>query len=155
MDEPEEYIDFMAKYRDWVSIKRIGIRADTRPEEVVHYLAGVRATIDSRSYPMLAIKTQLLDQHAARVCAGMGKSFASLGQAISKLDAAEAKSAIAESAPKELAPLAKAYLLGKVITSMGFDTGISQQTMSKIFPGLKLTKAPGLGRGRNAKPEQE
>ena len=66
MDEPEEYIDFMAKYKDWVSIKRIGIRPETRPEEVVHYLAGVRTTIDVKSYPMLKINTQMLDQQAER-----------------------------------------------------------------------------------------
>ena len=26
MDDPSEYIDFMAKYKDWISIKRLGIR---------------------------------------------------------------------------------------------------------------------------------
>lgn len=151
MDEPEEYIDFMAKYGDWISIKRLGIRGTTRREEVVHHLAGIRSAIEGRSYPLLGIKTDALDQYASRVCSGMRKSYGSLSSAISKLDSQEARRAIADSCEKGLAPIAEAYLLGKVVTDIGYDTGINQITMSKLFPGLKLPKAPGMKRAKKSR----
>lgn len=146
MDEPDEYIDFMAKYKDWISIKRIGIRADTRPEEVVGYLAGVRATIDSKSYPMLAIKTSILDAYAGKLCSGMRKSYSSLSAIFSKMDSPETRKTILESCSKELSPIAETYLMGRVLTTLGFDTSINVAQMQKVFPDLKLPKTPGLGR---------
>ncbi len=153
MDEPEEYIDFMAKYRDWVSIKRIGIRPDTKPEEVVHYLAGIRATIDSKAFPMLGIKTAALDQYAERLSAGMKKNYGSLSGALSKMDVKETKSILVESCSKELVPVAEIYLLGKVISNLGFDTSINQKVISKIFPGIKTPKP--LGRAGKQKKVEE
>ncbi|MGI0100949.1 MAG: DUF2666 family protein [Candidatus Micrarchaeaceae archaeon] len=144
MDEPEEYIDFMAKYKDWVSIKRLGIRADTKPEEIVHYLAGVRSTADSKGYSFLAIKTAVLDEHAKNICAGMRKNYSSLSSALAKMDSQDTKKAISESCGKELTPLAEAYLIGRIMANIGYDSGINQQTMSKIYPNLKVKK--GLGR---------
>jgi hypothetical protein len=156
LDEPEEYIDFMAKYKDWISIKRIGIRENTVPAEVVNYLAGVRTTIDSKAYPMLQIKTSMLDAYAAKVCEGLKKNYGSLASAFSKMDSPETKKVIVESCSKELAPVAETYLLNKVITTLGFDVSINQPMMSKIYPELKLPKTPGLGRkGKKAKTEDE
>jgi hypothetical protein len=135
----------MAKYKDWVSIKRIGIRPETRPEEVVHYLAAVRTTIDSKSYPMLGINTSMLDQQATKICAGSKKNYSSLGQAIAKMSDPETKSVVVSSCSKELAPLAETYLLSKVVSTIGYDVSINQTLMSKIYPGLKPQKMP-LGR---------
>ena len=147
MDEPEEYIDFMAKYREWISIRRLGIRPDTKPEEVVHHMAGIRSVIENKSYPLLGVKLSVLDDYAGRLTAGQRKNYASLGKAIEALGAGEAKAALESSCEnRELMPIAEAYLLGKVVTSLGFDTGINQAAMSKIFPYLKTPKAPGLGR---------
>lgn len=154
MDEPDEYIDFMAKYKDWVSIKRIGIRPETRPEEVVHYLAGVRGTIDAKSYPMLAIKTQMLDQEAAKICEGLKKNYPSLSTAIAKLGNPDTKKVLNESCSKELVPLAEIYMLSKVLTTLGYDTSINQTVMSKIFPGLKTPKTLGR-KGKKQQPVEE
>ncbi|MDE1871390.1 MAG: DUF2666 family protein [Candidatus Micrarchaeota archaeon] len=143
MDEAEEYIDFMAKYRDWISIKRLGIRENTKPEEVVHHLAAIRSTIDSKSYPLLKVNTSMLDQYASKLSANSRRSYSSLSSAIAALDNPETKKVLAESCSKELAPIAETYLLGRLITDMGFDTSINQRLMSKIYPDLKPPKAPG------------
>jgi hypothetical protein len=152
LDEPDEYIDFMAKYKDWISIKRIGIRENTRPEEVVFYLAGIRTTIDSKSYPMLNIKTSLLDAYAQKVCQGSKKNYESLASALQKLGTPDAKKVISEASSKEFAPLAETYLLGKVITTIGYDASINQTQISKIFPDLKVKKP--LGRSKSSKVEE-
>jgi hypothetical protein len=151
LEEPEEYIDFMAKYGDWISIRRLGIRPGTKPEEVVHHMAGIRSVIDGKSYSLLGIKTGVLDECAGKITSGQRKSYESLGRAIESLGGSESKAALESSCEnKELVPIAGAYLLGKVITSLGFDSGINQSTMAKIFHDLKMPKAPGIGRKKKA-----
>ena len=155
MDEPEEYIDFMAKYKNWIAIRRLGIRPDTKPEEVVMHMAGVKALIESKSYPMLGIKLNILDEHANKLTNGVRKSYATLGEVIKSLSGSEAKSAIESACEnKALAPIAEVYLLSKTITNLGYDTGINPATMAKIFPELKMPKAPGMGRKKKAAAEE-
>lgn len=149
MDEPEEYVDFMVKYKDWIAIKRLGIRSGTKPEEVVYHMAGIRSTMDGKSYPMLGIKTNILDEHAKKLCAGMKKSYASLASALNLISSTDTKKILEQSCTKELAPIAETYLLAKITTTIGFDTGINQTLMSKIFRDLKAPKA--LGRVGKAK----
>ena len=150
MDEPEEYVDFLAKYGTWISIKRLGIRPDTKPEAVAHHLAGISATASAKAYGFLGIDTASLDTVAAGITAGMRKSYDSLSQAVAKMSQPSTKGAVAAACqdPK-MAPVAEAYLLNKIITGLGYDTTVNQLTMSKIFPGLKPPKKP-LGRRAKA-----
>jgi hypothetical protein len=150
--EPEEFIDFMIKYRDWVAIKRMGIRQDTKPHEIVFHLAGIRGSIDKRAYSLLGIKTAVIDAFAASLTAGQRKSYDSLSTAIASLGKPEAKRVIDEACGenKDLKPLAETYLLDRTITGIGYDTFLNQQAMSKIWKELKLPKQ----RGRKAKKEE-
>jgi hypothetical protein len=154
LDEPEEYIDFMAKYKDWISIRRLGIRPDTKPEEIVQYMAGIRTVIDNKSYPLLGIKTEVIDAYSSKITAGMRKSYDSLSKAIAALGGSETKSVLDSACEnKDLKPLAEVYLLGKTITGLGFDSGINQAIMAKIFPYLKISKP--LGRKKSKKQDEE
>ncbi len=149
-DKPDEYVEFMAKYREWVAIKRMAIYPDTKPEEVVFHLAGVRSAIDGRMFRLLGVKTDALDAFAASKTADMRSGYSSLSQAMQHVDSAEAKSALEGACEnKTMLPFAKTYLLNRLITSLKLDTAISQQAMSKAFPYLKMPKAPG----RRAKPK--
>lgn len=152
MAEPDEYVDFLAKYKEWISIKRLGIRSDTKQEAVAHHLAGISATALSKAYSFLGIDTASLDSAAGSMTSGMRKSYDSLSQAVAKMSQPSAKGAISAACrdPK-LAPVAEAYLLNRVIASLGYDTSINQTTMSKIFPDLKPPKT--LGRKPKAKKE--
>ena len=144
LDEPDEYVDFMAKYKDWISFKRLGIRPNTTPQEVVYHLAGIRTVAESRMYPLLGIKTEVLDSYAESATQGLKKR--DLPQVVARLDSPEAKQAIVASSNETLAPLAKVYLLNKLITNVGLETGINQPAMSKVFPELKPPKMPLGGR---------
>ncbi len=150
MDEPDEYVDFMAKYKGWISIRKLGVRSYTTPQEVVYHLAGIRTTVEGKMYPLLGIKTDVLDTFAESATHGLKKK--DLPQIVAKLESPEAKQAITASSTETLAPLAKVYLLNKLITNAGLVTGIGQLTMSKIFPELKPPKMP-LG-GRKKKTEK-
>lgn len=150
MDDPSEYVDFMVKYKDWISIKRLGIRPNTKPEEVSFHLALVRETIDRKAFAILGINTAALDSYAEKICTGMRKSYASLGSALTNMSGTEGKSTLKSACSDEkLAPLAEIYLLGRVISTLGYDTSLNQKAMAKIFPALKPAKVPGrLGKGK-------
>ncbi len=148
MEEEGDYIDFLAKYKDWISIRRLGIYPDTRPEEVVFHLAGVRSAIESKAPIFMGIDVSKLDEVAAKLTQGKSKNYQSLSEAIAQFSSKEVKAAIVDacSGRQELARLAEACLLGKVLNSLGFSSSINQEAMSKIFPDLKIKKP--LGRSK-------
>ncbi|MFI5412342.1 MAG: DUF2666 family protein [Candidatus Micrarchaeales archaeon] len=155
MDDVEEYADFMVKYKEWVSIRKLGIRSYTTPQDVVFHLAGIRTVIDTHATALLGIKTSVLDAFAKAATSGLKKKDISL--AVAKLDSPEAKKAITDSCASNsaLEPMAKSYLLNKIITELGLLTGVDQLAMCKIFPELKPPKIPGMGRKKKAAPEAD
>ncbi len=155
MDEPDEYVDFMAKYRDWVAFKRLGIRESTSPQEVAFHISGIKYTIDSRISKLLDIDTDAVDSYADGITNGMKKSFADLSKAAEALTNAKTKEVLSSSVKrKENVPLAEAYLLNKVVTNLGFDTFPNQILMSKAYPELKLPKEIKMAMGRAKKKKE-
>jgi len=150
MDEPSEYVDFMVKYKDWISIKRLGIRPDTKPEEIASHLAGIRSTIDSKIYTLLGIDTSKIDSFVESVTSGKRKSYASLAETLNALQKSDSDKVLSEACSgKPLKPIAEAYMISKAAKSLGFDTGVDQLALSKIYPELKPPKALGrMGKGK-------
>jgi uncharacterized protein DUF2666 len=157
MDDPDQYIDFMAKYKDWISIKRMGIRPNTRPEEVVFHMAGIRNTIDAKAFGFLGINTSIIDNIAVRATQGKKKSYSSLSECIMNLNNQDTKKILEDSCgeKKELVPIAEIYLIGKVLTNLNFDSSISQLALSKIYKDLKIKKPKGRIGGGKAKEESD
>lgn len=142
-------IEFSAKWKEWVVIKRMTIREDTKPEEIVFNLASIRQTVDRKAFELLGIRTELLDEYATRVAAGKRKSFKDMAEAVQSLSSAEAKDLVEKSCAEkpELGEVARTYLFRKVIQALGFDFDVNQEMLSKVYPNLKLPKP----RGRKAK----
>lgn len=143
--EGSDSIEFSAKWKEWVVIKRTTIREDTRPEEIVFSLASIRQTIDRKAFELLGIDTRALDDYAAGTTTGKRKSFKDMAEAVQSLSSAEAKDAVGKScaAKPELEEVARTYLFRKVIQSLGFDFDVNQEMLSKAYPGLKLPKPRG------------
>ncbi len=144
MDEPSEYIDFIARYKDWVAVKKMAVRKETRPEEIVFHLSGIRNSFDKKLFSIMGINLDLLDEFSRSV-SKKSKTYSELGQVLSALDSKDAKEAIAKSCDKKISKIAEIYLLGRVMVDSGFDTSVTQQMISKMYPDLKL-KIPKLGR---------
>lgn len=144
MDEPSEYIDFIARYKDWVAVKKMAVRKETRPEEIVFHLSGIRNSFDKKLFSIMGINLDLLDEFSRSV-SKKSKTYSELGQVLSALDSKDAKEAIAKSCDKKISKIAEIYLLGRVMADSGFDTSVTQQMISKMYPDLKL-KIPKLGR---------
>jgi hypothetical protein len=64
LDEPDQYIDFMVKYKDWISISRQELDANTKPEEIAFLLNNIRMSVESKYYKFLGIDTAKLDSFA-------------------------------------------------------------------------------------------
>ena len=150
-DEPSEYVDFMVKYKDWVAIKRLGIRDQTRPEEIVFHLAGIRNSIDGKAFKILGIDTEKLDSLASSISQGRKGNYSVLGDALKELDKKEVKAQI-EGACKDnkLAKIAGIYLLNRIMLNLGFDSSINQDMLSKVYPDLKVKLPPGAKRKKKA-----
>jgi len=149
MEMPEEYVDFAVKYKDWVAIKRMRILPNTRSEAVAFHLAGIRSTIDGRAYRLLGINTESLDSYAETNTNSLRKGLTSVGEVLGRLDTQEAKKAIDDACTnKAVVPLAKTYLLNKLVLSINVQTGLTQEAMSKLFPDLKMPKFPGRAKGK-------
>lgn len=152
MDDPSEYVDFMAKYKDWVSIKRLGIRPNTSPQEVVMHLSGIRSAIDSRAYRILGIKTEALDNLASRISAGKPKGPESLAHIIKELNSPETKKEISSACSTEtIAKAAQIYVFNKALEGLNYETSIKPQLLAKLFPELKLSVPGGMGRKKRSK----
>lgn len=144
MEEAEEYVDMIIKYKDWIAIKRLGIRQNTKPEEVVFHLAGMRESIYKKAYLILGINTEALDKYADSITSGMKKNTDSLKDAVSKLTTSSTKEVLKSSCTNvDYVPFAETYLLNKLIKNIGYDTYVNQQAMSKVFPYLKIKKPMG------------
>ena len=153
MEDESNHIDFLAKYGDWVAIKRMSIRDDTTPQEIAYHLAGIRAASDGRVYRILGIKTDILDNYANGITTPLKRNFESLGTAISSLGSAEAKKAIAEAAgKKELEDVAACYLVGKIASALSKPAAVDQLLLSKIYKELKPPKQVGRAKGKKSDP---
>ncbi len=152
-DKPEEYIDFSAKYQEWVAIKRLGILPTTKPEEIAYHLAGIRSSIDGKMFGILGINVESLDSYASEAAKSLKKGVPSMPEIALIIEKKESKAIIASACPSAtLAPFAKTYLLNKLITEAGIETSLSQLALSKAFKELKPPKAPGrFGKGLKPK----
>ena len=151
MEDPSEYIDFLAKYGEWVSIKRLGILPGTKPEEVAFHLAGIRNTAEQRTYRILGLDLQKLDEIAQKVSAGKPKRYAGIADLAKDISSSSVKREISEVAPSAtLQKFAEIYVLNRAMAAIGLETSISQENMKKLYPELKLKLPKGLGRKKKA-----
>lgn len=138
-------IEFLAKYKNWLAVKKIHIADDTKPEEIVLQLSSIRQSVDKKSFELLGIDIAKLDACAARLTTGKRKSYGSLAEVIQKLGSGEAKEEVnsATGGKPELAEIASTYLFRKTVQSLAFDFDVNPDMLQKAFPGLKVPKPPG------------
>ncbi|MGC9156995.1 MAG: DUF2666 family protein [Candidatus Micrarchaeia archaeon] len=144
-EESNESIEFYARYKNWVAVKKITIRDDTKPEEIVAQIASIRQSIDRKAFEILGIDTQALDAYAASLTKDMRKSYSNLARAIENLGKQEAKEQISKATggKPELEEIAATYLFRKVVQNLSFDFDINQEMLEKAYPYLKMPKPPG------------
>jgi hypothetical protein len=72
----DEKIEFLAKYKDWLSVKRLNIDDTTRPKDIVYILGAIWGTVEEKLERYLVEsgvdKTQL-DAQAEKIAKELGK----------------------------------------------------------------------------------
>lgn len=138
-------VDFMVKYGTWVSIKKMSIQANTKPEEVVMHLSAIRQTIDRKAFEMLGIDVKSLDELAATFTAGKRKNYGTLGEILVDFGKKDAKAAIEKACngKEELKTIAGTYLFRSIVKGLGFDFDVNPEILQKAYPELKIPKPPG------------
>jgi Protein of unknown function (DUF2666) len=143
--ESSDSIEFLARYKNWLAVKKISIREDTKPEEIALQLSSIRQSIDKKSFEILGIDTVALDNYAAQITGGARKSYGKLAEIVQKLGTAEAKGEASKACKgkEELAEIASTYLFRRVIQNLTFDFDVNPDMLQKAFPNLKVPKPPG------------
>ncbi|MGC8567944.1 MAG: DUF2666 family protein [Candidatus Micrarchaeia archaeon] len=136
----ENYIDFMVKYNDWVSIKRLMIDDKTTKPEIAFHLSNIYNSIEKEIYNILGIDKAPLDDYCSSL--SLSHSYDSLGKAIASLESTEAKKAVTDSCSSNanLKKIAEAYLVSRIIHESGYDFFPTVLTLFKIYPELKDMK---------------
>ncbi len=142
-------VEFTAKYKNWVAIKKITIYPDTKPEEIAFSLSGIRQSIDKKAFELLDIDMASLDAYAEKLATSVKKNPAGFSEALIKLSSPEAKASIEKASEKKPThqAFARIYLIRKIAQLLNLDFDVSQEALSKIYPNLK----PPKPRGRVAK----
>ncbi len=140
-----ESVEFSAKYKTWVVIRKTSIYPDTTPEEVVFAIAGIRQSIDKKTFELLGIDTISLDSYATSLANGAKKTYLGLSEILTKLGNSDSKKAIetAVSGKPEHEGIAKTYLFRKIVQLLNLEFDVSQEALSKIYPNLKIPKQRG------------
>ena len=139
MDEPEQYVDFMVKYKDWVSIRRQSFDQTTKPEEIAYVLSTIRSSIEKRYYSILGIDTGKLDQYVAKIV--QGKGYSGLAKIASALESNGTKEAALDACTdKNLKKIAESYIVAKAIEIAGIKAYVDPDELMRIYPELKIYK---------------
>ena len=140
MDEPEQYIDFMVKYKNWVSINRQELDDNTKPEEIAFLLNNIRMSAESKYYTFLGIDLAKLDSFASKAASNL-KGYEDAAKALSQISSSEGKRELAASLQDtKLKKVAESYLAARIIEKLGIKTHIDAKDMFKIYPDLKIYK---------------
>ncbi len=141
---PDGEVAFTARYNEWMVIKKARIDGTTTPQEVSAALAAIEATLTRKSYEFTGINTGKVSEIAEKLIKGKRKSFASLSEALSAFKPTELKAELLTACPTPAhLPIAENYLLKCMLDSMGFKTNLDTETLSQVFPEIKVTKPRG------------
>jgi len=141
---PEGEVIFTARYKEWMVIKKTSVDETTTPQEIAAGLAGIEATISRKSYEFAGINTGKVSEIAEKLIKGKRKSFVSLSEALAAFKPTELKAELLTACPTPAhLPIAENYLLKCMLDQMGFKTNLDTETLSQVFPEIKVTKPRG------------
>lgn len=142
MDE----IVFSAKYKGWISIKKMEVDERTTTPEVVHMLSGIGESVSRKAFELSGIDRGKIDEYVEKLVKGKRKGFSTLSEIFGGLRGNEVRELLLSASDEKLLPVAEAYFMRKLLNSLGYDLEVGVEMMSKIYPELKLPKGR-LGKG--------
>ena len=144
-------VSFMAKFKDWIAIKKMSVGEKTRPEEIAALLGGITATIDRKTFELVGVKTDIIDPYVDSLTKGKRKSYGVLAEILSGLKPGELKSKLIEASDENKYPLAESYFLRRILVTLGYSAWLDLENLQKAFPELKIPKPRGNFGGKKKK----
>ncbi|VVC01156.1 Uncharacterised protein [uncultured archaeon] len=140
----EGEVVFTARYKTWMTVKKLSIDEKTTPQEVAAALASAEATMNRKSYELTGINQAAIEAMAEKLSKGKRKSFVSLSEALTALKPTEIKTELLAACPTPAhLPIAENYLMKCMLDNMGFKTNLDLETLSQVYPEIKVPKPRG------------
>lgn len=139
MDE----INFSAKYKDWISIKKMDIDEKTATPEVVHMLSNVGDSIARKAFEFSGIDRGKIDSYVLDLIKGKRKGYSTLSEIFGSIKQNELKEILISASSEQLLPIAEVYFMRSLLRNLGYDVEINGEMLSKIYPELKFPKPKG------------
>jgi len=139
-----DQIVFIAKNKEWISVKKLLIDQHVKNEDVSLILSQIQKTINSRSFEYAGIDVQKVEEMAGEYCAGAKKNMASLSEIFAKVRGATLKEQLllACKAPEQY-PIAEFCFVKSVVERIGYGTYPTPEILQKVYPNLKVAKPRG------------
>jgi hypothetical protein len=127
-EEPGDHLAFIAKYGNWVAIKKLGLEK-VKDYEVSAMLAGVNHSVVNKAFDFAGAKD---DKSVQEVLAGKSrKSCTNLCAALEVL------------APRLTGAAGDAYVITKVMEGVGYKPYASPEMLTGAYPDIKPPKVKG------------
>jgi hypothetical protein len=124
----------------------------SKPYEIAGMLSSINSTLIKKSFDFTGIEKGKIEAIAAKITKGKRRAMGSLAEALSQLKPGELKAELLTACPEErLLPLAENYLLYCVLDNIGIKPYADSDTLTSVFPDLKLPKPRGNYGGKKKK----
>jgi translation elongation factor EF-G len=140
----DKYIQFVANYEGWVSIRKLAIEPATDPKTIMEFLAGLTTSVDSKVEENLRKIVALEKVDKAIEELGLGKK--DTAKALEEVNSRKVGSAIKEITQslegfqkpekKELEQFCRVYAMKKALKACGLGVDYS----GVEIPGMKRVK---------------
>jgi hypothetical protein len=124
----EGQIAFIGKYKSWIAIKKLGLE-DAEEYEVSGILSGIDYTIVNKAFDFAGVKKD--DATVNAVTKGKRKSYGNLLLCLRELES------------KLTGSIDDAYLVCKVMETLGYRPYASPEMLSNAHPDIKPPKVRG------------
>ena len=146
-EAPDSRIDFFANWGKWVSIKKMTILKETKPEEVAIHLASIGDSIDKKIFEFFPEDSKAkLSKYIEDLSKGKSSKMADLSNVAESLSSKDAKDLVEKSVGSSNTSIGYAYILCSAMKNLGFEYKASLEFIGKAYPELKVKKPPGRKR---------
>ena len=143
-EAPDSRVDFFANWGKWVSIKKMTILKETKPEEVAIHLASIGDSIDKKIFELFPDDAKAkLSKYIEDISKGKSSKIADLSNVAESLSSKNAKELVDKAVGSSNSCIGYSYILSSAMKNLGFDYKASLEFIGKAYPELKVKKPPG------------
>lgn len=142
----EEEISFIAKYKDWVVIKKKQIDETTEDKEILAILASINSTTARKAYDFAPIDKSVIDKYVTELVKGKRKGWNNLAEIFGSIKQSELKEkllAACKDKDETFYPFAETYFLNSILKALNYSPFIDSEVVQEVYPEMKLPKPRG------------